>query len=145
MNDQVYYVTRPQTEMPVAELPPPFPQPFYSIQRRGARVQVGERSPAQLQLLDATLIDLSLSGALVEHTKPVRLSEVYRLSFPVEGRQVEVLAKAIRAFVTDLVPVGAGEGKVVYRTGVEFVGVENGAADVISFYIDRLRQEGRTM
>jgi hypothetical protein len=40
--------------------------------------------------------------------------------------------------------VGGGEGKVVYRTGVEFVEVENGAAEVITAYIDRLRQQVRT-
>lgn len=134
-------VTRALTKVRVAKLPPP-PRDAASERRRAGRIRMRERSPAQLQLRDVNLLDISLSGALVEHTEPVRLGEVYRLSFPVEGHQVQVLARAVRAFASHRVTVAGGERQVVYRTGMEFVGIEKGVAELISAYVDRLLRQG---
>jgi len=106
--------------------------------RRAPRVRMKGQTPAQLQLKNVTLLDLSLSGALVEHVEPVSPGEIYRLSFPVEGKQIQVLARAVRAFASHRVTIAGGERQLVYRTGMEFVGIEKGAADLISAYLDRL-------
>lgn len=141
LNELALCVTRAMAKERAAKLPPP-PRDAASERRRASRIRMRERAPVQLQLREVTLIDISLSGALVEHIEPVRPGEVYRLSFPVEGHQVQVLARAVRAFASHRVTVAGGERQVVYRTGMEFVGVERGAAELISTYIDRLVQKG---
>ncbi len=134
-------MSRVLTKVRVASLPPD-PRTSANERRRAARVRMRLKSPAQLQLMEVSLIDISLSGALVEHTDPVRPGEIYRLSFAVDGQRVQVLARAVRAFASHRVTVAGGERKVIYRTGMEFVGVEKGAADLISAYIDRLLKQG---
>jgi DNA-binding response OmpR family regulator len=111
--------------------------------RRTARVHLRVGSPAHLQLKDVRVVDLSLSGALVEHIEPVSPGEIYRLTFPVDGQEVQVLARAIRAFAVHRVLVAGGERRVVYRTGMEFVGIEKGSAELVSAYIERLLQQGQ--
>jgi hypothetical protein len=51
------------------------------------------------------------------------------------------LARAIRAFASHRVTGATGERRIVYRTGMEFVGVERGAAELMSAYIDRLLKQ----
>lgn len=135
-------VTRALNKVRVAKIPAP-PRDPASERRRAARVRMRDKAPAQLQLRDVNLIDISLSGALVEHTEPVRPGEIYRFAFPVEGHQVQVLARAMRAFASHRVTVAGGERQIMYRTGMEFVGIEKGAAQLISAYIERLFQQGR--
>lgn len=120
----------------VAKMPPP--RDIAHERRRATRARLRSHSPAHLQLMEVTLVDLSLSGALVEHTDPVRPGEIYRLAFGVDGQEVQVLARAVRAFASHRVTVAGGERKVVYRTGMEFVGVERGASELISAYVNRL-------
>lgn len=134
-------VSRVMNKVRVANLPPPPPRDKASERRRSERIRLPGRSSAQLQLLDVILIDLSLSGALIEHTQPVRPGEVYRFAFAVNGHQVHVLARATRVFASHRVAVTGGERQVVYRSGIEFVGVEKSVADVISTYVDRLQQD----
>jgi len=135
-------VGRVMNKVRIAHLPPPPPRDPASERRRADRVRLPSRSPAQLQLLDVILIDLSMSGALIEHTQPVRPGEIYHFSFAVDGHQVQVLARAMRVFASHRVAVTGGERQVVYRSGVEFVGVEKAVADVISSYIGELQHRG---
>lgn len=132
-------VTRALTKVRVAKLPPP-PRDAASERRRAARLHLRQRVPAELQLREVGLIDLSLSGALVEHTEPVRPGEIYRLSFLTEGQRVQVLARAIRAFASHYVTVTGGERQILYRTGMEFLGVEKNIAALLAAYMDRLRK-----
>jgi DNA-binding response OmpR family regulator len=134
-------VSRVLSKARVANLPPPPPRDSANERRRAIRIRMREQAMAQLQLRDVTLIDLSLSGALVEHTEPVRPGEIYRLSILVAEKQVQVLARAIRVFASHRVTVAGGERQVVYRTGMEFVGVKKDAADLISAYVDRLLEQ----
>jgi len=132
-------VTRALTKVKVAKIPPP-PRDAGSDRRRAARLRLRLHAPALLQLREVSLIDISLSGALVEHTEPVRPGEIYHLSFSVEGQQVQVLARAVRAYASHHVTVAGGERQIVYRTGVEFLGVEKNVAALIAAYMDRLRK-----
>jgi hypothetical protein len=99
-----------------------------------------ERLPVQVQFWDAHLVDISLSGVLVEHTERVRPGEVYHLTFLAGTRKVQVLALAIRSFVSRLVHRAEGEGRILYRTGMEFVGGVNGVADLASRSIEWIPQ-----
>jgi CheY-like chemotaxis protein len=116
----------------------PAPRDIANERRRSSRVRMRVAAQAHLQLMEVMLIDLSLSGALVEHTDPVRPGEIYRLSFPIDGQDVHLLARAVRAFASHRVTVAGGERRVVYRTGMEFVGVDKAASDAIGAYVTRL-------
>jgi|GEM_PF-2243611 len=120
------------------------PRDTYAIQRRGTRVPMQDPAPVQLHLRAADLLDISLSGALVEHIVGVRVGEVYRLFFPVQGVEVEVLARAVRSFVSRVVPVAGGEGQIVYRTGLEFVELKESMAKTLTAYIDDLHRQTAT-
>ncbi|HSB81024.1 MAG TPA: response regulator [Candidatus Methylomirabilis sp.] len=137
-------VSRVLSKARVAGLPPPPPRDISNERRRAARVRMREQAMAQLQFRDVTLVDLSLAGALIEHTEPVRPGEIYRLSFVVGGKQVQVLARAIRVYASHRVTVAGGERQVVYRTGMEFVGVKKDAADLISTHVDHLLEQGKS-
>jgi CheY-like chemotaxis protein len=118
----------------------PAPRDTTSERRRAVRFRLRLGAPALLQLREVNLIDISPSGALVEHIEPVRPGEIYHLSFMVEGKQLQVLARAIRAFASHHVTVTGGERQIVYRTGMDFLGVEKSAAALIADYMDRLRK-----
>lgn len=142
-----FCVTRTMTRMRAVKRPPP-PGPGRE-RRKAPRVRMQGEPPALVQLKqlkDVSIIDLSPSGALVQHTEPVRPGEIYRLSFAVGGSQVQVLARAVRVFASDRVALAGGESQLIYRTGMEFVGVEKGAADLIAAYVEHLpKQPGRGM
>jgi hypothetical protein len=105
-------------------------------------VRLRARTPAQLQLRDVNLIDLSESGALVEHIDPIRPGEIYRLALTLDGQNVQVLARAMRVFASHRLTVTGGERQVVYRTGMEFVGLKKEAASRIASHVESLlRQE----
>ena len=116
---------------------------YKTLLHRSARVRLPERVPVRLHIRDAHVVDISLSGALLEHTGQVRPGEVYPLFFPVEGRQVQVLARAIRSFVSGLATVAPNTRQVVYRTALEFIQVGTGAAKLFSAYLERPRERAR--
>jgi c-di-GMP-binding flagellar brake protein YcgR len=120
---------------------PPPPPEYYSIQRRGGRVRLCTSFRVMLQSRDATLIDISLSGALVEHTTRSHPGEIYRLSLPTECGHLQVRARAVRALVSHRVSAEEGVCRLVYRTGLEFVGFGEELAKVLVVYIDRLRRQ----
>ena len=142
LDELVLCVDRVLGKARVAKRPPPPPPEPGSDRRRARRARIEEGSPAQLQLKDVSLLDISLSGALVEHSEPVNPGEIYRLSFLVEGKEVQVLARTIRAFASHRVTVSGGGRRVMYRTGMEFVGIEKGASELIAAYVESLMKPG---
>jgi DNA-binding response OmpR family regulator len=136
-------VTRVLGKTRAARRPPPPLEPKRE-RRRAPRVRVREGSSAQLHLKEVSLLDISLSGALVEHSEPVNPGEIYRLTFQVEGKEVQVLARAVHAFASHRETAAGGERRILYRTGMEFVGVEKGAAELIAAYIESLLEKGDT-
>ena len=119
-------------------LPPPVTR---VLRDRAARVRMPEHATVLLQLRETKLIDLSVSGALIEHSIPVRIGSLYRISIPVEGHQIQVSARAVRAYASHFIKGEDGENLVVYRTGMEFVQIERDAARRLAAYIDRLVAE----
>jgi DNA-binding response OmpR family regulator len=142
LDELVLCVDRVLGKARVAKRPPPPPPEPGSDRRRAPRARIEEGSPAQLQLKDVSLLDISLSGALLEHSEPVNPGEIYRLSFSVAGKEVQVLARAIRAFASHRVTVSGGGRRVMYRTGMEFVGIEKGASELIAAYVESLMKQG---
>jgi len=116
MNEKVIHISRSALGVPPVEIPSPPQQ--YNIQRRGARVRLGGGRTARLHLWDVMLIDLSISGVLIEHTHRVRVGDLYSLSFQIEGLHVKARARAVRSFVSHRTPVAGGERQLVFRTGM---------------------------
>ncbi|MFB3820034.1 MAG: response regulator [Candidatus Methylomirabilales bacterium] len=108
--------------------------------RRAPRIRMQEGSSAQLELEDVYLLDISTMGALVEHTEPLHAGGVYRLGLLIEGAELQVLARPVRAVATHAVMLAGGERRTRYRTGVEFVGLEKQDAELIGRYVGSLRQ-----
>jgi hypothetical protein len=113
------------------------------LKDRAARVRMPEHSTILLQLRETKLLDLSVSGALVEHTIPIRIGNLYRLSIPIEDRQIQVWARAIRAYASHFVGGEDGEKHMVYRTGMQFVRLEQDSVQRLSTFVDQLLSEGR--
>lgn len=136
-------VTRTMTRTRPAEAAArPAPTPGRE-RRKAPRVPVQGEPAALVPLtqLEVAVIDLSVSGALVEHTQRVRPGEVYRLSFPLGDRRVHVLARAVRAFASDRVVLAGGESQLIYRTGMQFVGLDKATADLIAAHVEQLLKE----
>jgi len=89
-------------------------------------------------LQDAELIDLSVSGALVEHVGSIRPGQLYALSFALEDQPVHTQARAVRGQANRLAPPENGERRIVYRTALEFVRIDNGGSERIAAHIERL-------
>ena len=140
-DDRILYPTRGLAATPATKASPSQGD-ISATQPRGARAPTWEGVPVQFHLRAAELLDLSLSGAIVEHTVGVRVGEVYRLCFQAQGIQVELLGRAMHSSVSRVVPAAGGEGQLVYRTGLEFVGLKESVAPILSAYIDELRQQG---
>ena len=134
-------INRTLNRVRVARLPPPRPRDAASERRRAPRIRLRAQSRAELQLRDVNLIDLSLSGVLVEHIEPLRPGEIYHLSITIKERKVPVLARAMRVFASHRVTVAGGERQVVYRTGMEFVGLEKETADLIAEHVDSMTRQ----
>jgi hypothetical protein len=109
--------------------------------RRNTRLRMPDGYPAKLQLRDVDLIDLSASGALVEHVGPVRPGQLYQLSFALDGQQVNAQARAVRGQANRLAPPENGERRIVYRTALEFVRIDSSGSERITAHIERMLGE----
>ncbi|MFI5340587.1 MAG: PilZ domain-containing protein [Candidatus Methylomirabilales bacterium] len=137
MDEKTLHITRTALGTPPVEIPPPHQE--YNIQRRGARVRLRTGTAAKLHLWDVTLIDLSFSGVLIEHTHRVQVGDPYYLSFQVDGLHTKARALAVRSFVSHRISMAGGERQIVYRTGMEFADLTADTTKRISAYLDRMR------
>jgi hypothetical protein len=109
--------------------------------RRAVRAPFPTPCPAQLQMREASLLNISRFGVLAEHANPAWPGQVYHLSFVLKGIPVRLLARAVHAFASNRLAAGGGEGEIVFRTGLEFVAIEKDTGDFLSAYVDGLRRE----
>jgi hypothetical protein len=68
---------------------------------------------------DASVLNLSISGAQITHSQPIRIGTVARLAF---GRGEAVVTAQARVLWSHVAP-SAG-GKLVYRSGLKLEGVD---------------------
>jgi len=109
--------------------------------RRSVRAPFPTPCPAQLQMREASLVNISRLGVLAEHANPAWPGQVYHLAFVLQGTPVRLLARAVHAFASNR--LAGGEEEIVFRTGLEFVAIEKDTGDFLSAYVDGLRQEAR--
>lgn len=90
--------------------------------RRARRLGGGEVVAGQIRRpLQARVVDLSINGALVEHSERIRPGEFVELKVEAEGFEVTLPAGVVRSYVTRAAEQPGGRS-IVYCSGCEFIG-----------------------
>lgn len=88
---------------------------------------------------EASLLDISISGAMIEHAQVVRPGTVSSLDLELDGKRVNLLCRVIRS-VIDRMEAGE-EGVTIYHTGLEFVDLPDETRQAIRDYIQSISQD----
>ncbi len=109
-----------------------------SERRRAPRVEVGGRTQGKIkQVIEASLLNVSTLGALVEHTHPIVIDQRYEVTFHLGPRDVTFQAKAVRSVVSGSQPLPGGKSRLVYQTGLEFLDARPEDVDLIIRAVQR--------
>ncbi|MGH7361176.1 MAG: PilZ domain-containing protein [Candidatus Methylomirabilales bacterium] len=96
--------------------------------RRAVRHPVPSRVEGTVTAEIATaLVDVSATGALVEHLHTMRPGYLYRVRFVAPETAVDLTCRAVRSFVIRAEPRGEEEAELIYRTGLDFIEPDAGA------------------
>jgi hypothetical protein len=96
--------------------------------RRAMRHPVPGRVEGTVTAEIATaLVDVSATGALVEHLHVMRPGYQYRVRFVAPETAVDLTCRAVHSFIVRMQPPGEEEAELVYRTGLEFIEPDAGA------------------
>lgn len=107
-----------------------------SEKRRHPRFVVGGKAKARVTAVyDASLVDISLGGAQIEHTHIVRPGTLSYLILTIRGRQVSVRCRVVRSVVDRPEADPDGEQVLIYRTGLEYIDVSDETLRSIDEYI----------
>lgn len=86
----------------------------------------------------APLMDLSLSGALIEVPSALPANARYALKLPItETEFVEIHAEVVRSYVHGFDSVSAGKPAVKYRAAIKFVDLSNEQQQALKQLMDR--------
>ena len=86
-------------------------------------------------LHDASLVNISLGGVLIEHLQVVRPGTVSLLDISFQGKRVSVTCRVVRSLVDRVAREPDGQRALVYHTGLEFIDASEEIRQVISDYI----------
>lgn len=90
--------------------------------RRSPRFQISQPIEGNfLAASDAKLVNISYSGALIEHIGWTRLGVRSLLVLPFHGRKVPLPCRVVRSQVYRAIPRPDGTRNLVYLSGVEFL------------------------
>ena len=111
--------------------------------RRYPRVIVGGRTKGWITpLYEAALLNISLGGALMEHTEAVRPGTISPLDLDLPMKRVGLRCRVVRSVVhrSEVQPDGGRE--LIYHTGLEFLDPSNETAQAVSEYIQSIIEDG---
>ena len=110
--------------------------------RRSIRWAVEERTAGRITAIyDASLINISVSGALIEHSDLVRPGTLSDLTFVVRGQEVSLRCRVVRSAVHRAEVRTEGERELIFRTALEFLDMSEDSLRLIAEYLDSLRGE----
>ncbi len=110
--------------------------------RCNIRWAVEERTAGQISAIyDAFLINISISGALIEHSDLVRPGTLSVLTFFVQEQKVSLMCRVARSAVQRTEVRTEGERELIFRTGLEFLDAPEDSLRLIAEYVDSLRGE----
>ncbi len=109
-------------------------------QRRYIRWAVEEHAVGRITAIyEATLINISLGGALIEHTHLVRPGTISFLTLRIHGQEVNPRCRVVRSVIHRTEVQADGEHELVYQTGLEFLDTPEDLLRLIDEFIDSLR------
>lgn len=100
--------------------------------RRYPRFIGGEANARIAAGYEASLLNISLGGALVEHAYLVHPGTVSSLVINVNGRAMKLRCRVVRSAVHRLEVQQDGQGDVIYHSGLEFLEPSGEAQQMIS-------------
>lgn len=104
--------------------------------RRHPRFVVGGKAKARVTAVyDASLLDISLGGAQIEHSDIVRPGTLSYLILNLRGRQISVRCRVIRSVVDRPEVNPDGEQILIYRTGLEYIDLSEETVQMLDEYI----------
>ncbi|KRT69235.1 MAG: hypothetical protein XU15_C0012G0046 [candidate division NC10 bacterium CSP1-5] len=107
-----------------------------SERRQYSRFLVGGRAKGRVTAVyEASLLDLSLGGALIEHVHIVRPGTTSYLILRMKGRDVNLRCRIIRSSVHRVQVESDGGRALVFQTGLQFVDRSDATMQMISDYI----------
>jgi len=100
--------------------------------RRHRRWGVGGRLAARaLGIPKASLVDISLAGALLEHSNMMRPGTLLFLTLTLDGQEEVLKCRVIRSVGHRYEVLSTGERDLFYRTGLEFLTPSEGSLGLI--------------
>lgn len=103
-----------------------------SDRRRARRIEVAGRARGKIkQIIEASLINISTVGALVEHAHSIVIDQLYQVTFHLGEMDVTFQARAVRSFVSGSQELPGGKARLIYRTGLEFLDASHEDVDFI--------------
>jgi hypothetical protein len=84
---------------------------------------------------EAALVDVSVLGACLEHTRQIHPGQSYLLHLSLGGRSFGLPARAVWSTVHGA--ERTGEKRLIYRTGLEFVGLPPAALEALRDLTER--------
>lgn len=109
--------------------------------RRFPRFPVGGRIKGRVRALyDASLMDVSLGGALIEHAQIVRPGTVSFVILFLQGHPLSLRCQVVWSQVDRPELQSDGERALIFHTGLQFVDPPQEAQQLLSDYIDALRE-----
>lgn len=107
--------------------------------RRFSRVVVGCRTKGRVTALcDASLVDISHGGVLIEHVEFIHPGTNSSLDLDLQGKRLSLRCRVARSVVhrTDVQP--DGKETLVYHTGLEFVDLPEEMRRVVCDHIQSI-------
>ncbi|MFQ5988742.1 MAG: PilZ domain-containing protein [Candidatus Methylomirabilales bacterium] len=109
--------------------------------RRYPRFPVGGRIKGRVRALyDASLMDVSVGGALIEHAQIVRPGSTSFLILFLHGRPVNLRCSVVWSHVDRPELQPDGERALIFRTGLEFLESTDEILRLLSDYLEMLRR-----
>ncbi|MFQ5990630.1 MAG: PilZ domain-containing protein [Candidatus Methylomirabilales bacterium] len=113
-------------------------------QRRYARFAVEGRTKGQVDAsCDALILNISLGGALIEHSHVVRPGTISTLDLDFGGDTLRLDCRVVRSVVhrEEVLPYGGRD--LVYHTGLAFIDVTDETRQRIGDYIHSILEQGK--
>ncbi len=83
-----------------------------------------------------SVIDISLGGALIEHTSPVEPGVISFLNVLFPGHEVILKSRVVRSAIYRSEVRSTTERERIYRTGLEFLDLTEASLRLINGYIE---------
>lgn len=113
--------------------------------RRHLRWRVGEGLRGRIASKnEASILDISLGGALIEHSNLVRPGTLSFLTLLLRGQEVSLRCRVVRSAIYRFEVWPTGEQEHLYRTGVEFLALSEDSRQMLDKYIGILGKKVKT-